>query len=118
MSASSLATSAEIQQAVGSNDGKVQELLLAGIDYGTHDGETLQERTSQVCAVLSDAWENCIDMEDSLVDVLWLKSSILASVDTSPSKDAFIEILKQLVQVANRENFWTKLQRNLQPSLI
>ena len=118
MSASSLATSAEIQQAVGSNDGKVQELLLAGIDYGTHDGETLQERTSQVCAVLSDAWENCIDMEDSLVDVLWLKSSILASVDTSTSKDAFIEILKQLVQVANRENFWTKLQRNLQPSLI
>lgn len=118
MSASSLATSAEIQQAAGSNDGKVQELLLAGIDYGTHDGETLQERTSQVCAVLSDAWENCIDMEDSLVDVLWLKSTILASVDTSPSKDAFIEILKQLVQVANRENFWTKLQRNLQPSLI
>jgi THO complex subunit 2 len=117
MSSFSLPTSTEIQGAARSDSNRCQKLVLQAIEYGTNESDTLEERTSQACNVLGDAWENCIDLEDVLSDVLWLKGSMLSSTDSSSAKKAFAEILKYLVQIP-RETFFKKLQGNLQPGLV
>jgi THO complex subunit 2 len=113
-----LPTSEQIQDAALSDSTRCQSLVLQIVEYGTTNCDSLQERTQEACTILSDAWENCLNLEDTLVAVFWLKSSILASTEDSPSKEALIDILKALVKHPDRNNFWKKLQGNLQPSIV
>lgn len=101
-----------------SDSNRCQDLVLQIVEYGTGSCESLENRTQEACALLSEAWENCLDLEDTLVSVFWLKSSVLASAENSISRKALIVILKALVALPNRINFWKKLQGNLHPSIV
>jgi THO complex subunit 2 len=115
---SSLPSSREIKDAAAGDADKCQEVVLQAVTYGTEAHESLKERTQEACKDLADAWEDCVALEDTLVDVLWLRGSILASDAESPSFQALVEIIKILVQIPGRNSFWTKLQGNLMPSIV
>jgi THO complex subunit 2 len=118
-----------------------QALLLRVLVYGTTAHESLSERAKASAKVLTDLWEDVPAIEDSLVDSLWLiGSSVLEEEDTTAAaageddlpKDAdmdvddtamssnksFVEIVKSLIQVPDRQSFWEKLQANLLPSIL
>ena len=122
-----LPSSQELQDTAkdGNSSSLCQELVLKALTYGTAQHENLKERTQEVCTVLADAWEDCLELEDSLVNGLWLVGSTITSqqdgdepAKTAESVDALVEIVKVLVQIPDRNSFWTQLQSNLMPSLI
>ena len=122
MSVPSLPSPKELQDAANGEDSdKCQDLVLETVVYGTEAHDALEDRTKDAGKVLADAWEDCLALEDTLVDALWLRGSILTSTDDEASKssiDALVEIIKVLVQIPDRRSFWTKLQCNLMPSLV
>jgi THO complex subunit 2 len=98
-------------------------LVLQALSYGTEAHEALAQRTAEASTVLTDVWKEFPSLEDALVDSLWLCSSMLASSSSSEdavkaSTDALTTIVKNLVQVPDRANFWGKCQKNLDPSLL
>ena len=121
MSDLSLPSSKELQDAANEDAGKCQELVLQAVTYGSEAHESQEERTQEACKILHDAWKDCLAMEDTLVDALWLRGSMLASMDATESKprtESLVAIIKFLLQIPERDSFWKKLQRNLMPSLI
>jgi THO complex subunit 2 len=98
-------------------------LVLQTLSYGTEAHEALEQRTAEASTVLTDVWTDFPSLEDAFVDSLWLCSSMLASSSSSKdavkaSTDALTAIVKNLVQVPHRANFWGKCQKNLDPSLL
>jgi THO complex subunit 2 len=120
---SALASSQELQLAVDQDPDKCNQLILQALRYGTEapadDDSSLKERTNLVCKLLTDAWEECPNLEDTLVDGLWFCCSTgMAFDDRELFVAALAEIVRSLVQVPGRSSFWIKLQSNLIPILL
>ena len=120
--ASTLPGSQELQDAAKNGDSdKCQKLVLQAVTYGTAQHESLKERNQEACTLLADVWEDCLELENFLVDALWLTGCTITSAEPEKSKaslGALVEIVKVLVQIPDRNKFWIQLQRNLMPSLI
>lgn len=137
----SLPSSQELQDAMASGDADdVAKKLLEILTYATTDvnnnaGDDLSSsRRKDACKVIVDVWKESADLEDHLVDALWLCGCTLTSVpantssegkEESPSPsasssiDALVEVIKAVViQVPGRQSFYVKLQKNLLPSLL
>jgi THO complex subunit 2 len=98
-------------------------------------------RALEAGMVLTKAWVDCPILEDYLVDGLWLCSSLITTTASLPhtastlstsstsstssssmlleqSMKGLITIIKALLTVPNREQFYIKLQSTLFPSLL
>jgi len=127
----SLPTCSEIHQAVRNGDVDVGKCLLQLLTYATDtsDGTDLGLKIKSVSHVLVQAWEGCIELEDNLVDALWLKSCMLSTGPDGDvaeelqdkrrrAQDALIQIIMAVVNVPGRTSFCIKLQANLLPHFL
>ena len=127
----SLPSSTEICQLVRNDVAEVQSSLLRLLGFATNTscGVDFVANTKHVSNVLVEAWTNCIDLEDSLVDALWLQSCIWSAVpegeETQDSSDgrrraqeALVEIIKAIVKVPDRISLSAKLKANLLPHFL
>jgi THO complex subunit 2 len=131
-----LPSSKELQDAISSGDADVAKKLLEILAYATDAsaGSNLTQRSEDASKVIVDVWTESADLEDNLVDALWLCGCTLSSVPSTTSSseakeeasstetkspvDALIEVIKALAQVPGRQSFYVKLQTNLLPSLL
>lgn len=126
---SSLPTSNELIKSAQSNDeATCGSQVLQILTHGTSPHASLASRKEEACKILSDAFEDCIELEDVIVDNLWLRGTILASSAATAATPlaggdgdavgALADIIKVLTQIPDRPSFVKKLQNNLIPSLI
>jgi len=128
----SLPSSTEICESVrNDDDSEVQSSLLRLLVFATDTsrGVDFVANTKYVSNVLVEAWTNCIDLEDNLVDALWLQSCIWSAVPDGEetqefsdgrrrAQEALVEIIKALVKVPDRRSLCTKLKANLLPHFL
>lgn len=95
-----------------------QALLLQVVEYGTKTCASIEKRTEHAGAVLRQVWGESNGLEETLVNVFWLSSSMITTVGNEDSTKSLVSLLNSVVQVENRPTFWAKLQTNLPPTIL
>lgn len=133
---SCLPSASEICEAAKVDDFQASRLLSQLLTFATEtmDGDEARDNSKKACDILVEAWESCSDLEDKLVDSLWLQCCILSSLDGAElneaeeltsiddkkisSQEALIRAIQALLEVPGRETFYIKLQTNLLPNFL
>lgn len=95
---------------------KLLEVFEYGTDFPTFAEEAKTESNPQeAAAVLLEVWKQCPEIEDQLVDTVWLVSSLVSG---DSQKEALKEMLVSILKVPERESFYRGLQAALDPTLL